>query len=62
MDLAELGAGAPADLGGRSGATDLRDGFGVDPNDGHGHFGSPVLLQRWLELLPARLDCGLSPR
>ena len=62
MDLAELRARVPVDPGGRGGATDLRDGFGVDPTDGHGRFGSPVLLQRWLKLLPARLDCGLSPR
>jgi hypothetical protein len=56
-----LRAGVSADPGGRSGTTDLCDGFGVDPTDGHGRFGSPVFLQRWLEFLPARLDCGLSP-
>ena len=30
MDLAELRAGVPTDPGGRGGATDVRDSFGVD--------------------------------
>lgn len=45
-------------VGSRTYATAL----GVDPNASNGRFWSTVFLQRWLELFPARLDCGLSPR
>src|SRR6266536_2154266 len=61
MGVGQLCPAISPPAGGLCGPADLRQCLDLDSDDRGGRARSPLFFQRWLQLLSARADRGLSP-